>query len=226
MDDSDQRFANRCLPLLLANQSGWFLTSRHAIRAVWDGRKSKNAVSTQVLAGGRPCPASSHFGGGVLTWQVPWLFQTSPGWNLLVRAPANLPKDGIYALEGLVETDWAPMTFTVNWIFTRADLPVTFEIGEPICMIVPQRRDDLEMFDPAIQHLSDNEDLAAEYAEWRSNRHKFLGMLSDREPGAVRQKWQRDYFLGQSSVAPPDHQMKRSLRPFTSPSRARREPRS
>jgi hypothetical protein len=216
MDDSDERFANRCLPLLVANQSGWFLTSKHMIRAAWDGRKGKDAISVEILAGAPPCPVTSHFGGGVLTWSLPWLFQTAPGWNLLVRGPANWPKDGIYALEGLVETDWSPMTFTVNWIFTRPFTPVTFEVGEPICMIVPQRRNDLEMFDPAVQDVTADAELAGRYSQWHRKRGRFIRQLAEHDPEAVRQKWQRDYFRGRSSQPEPEpeHQMKRSLRRF------------
>ena len=45
-------------------------------------------------------PMSSHFGYGILTWTLPYLFRTPPDWNLLARGPSNLPKDGIQALEG------------------------------------------------------------------------------------------------------------------------------
>jgi hypothetical protein len=48
-------------------------------------------------------PAMRHFGHGILTLHLPFLFRTPPGWNLLVRGPANRPKDGAAPLEGLVE---------------------------------------------------------------------------------------------------------------------------
>ena len=55
---------------------------------------------------GQLLPAS-HFGDGILTWHLPILFRTPPGYNLLVRGPANYPKDAVSPLEGIVETDWA-----------------------------------------------------------------------------------------------------------------------
>jgi Family of unknown function (DUF6065) len=48
--------------------------------------------------------------------QIPTrVFRTPPGCNLYVRGPANSPKDGIAALEGIIETDWSEATFTMNW---------------------------------------------------------------------------------------------------------------
>src|SRR3712207_8402233 len=37
----------------------------------------------------RSLPARSHFGSGILTWNLPFLFRTPPGYNLHVRGPAN-----------------------------------------------------------------------------------------------------------------------------------------
>ena len=78
----------------------------------------------------------SHFGCGIITWTLPYLFQTPPGWSLLARGPANWPFDGVSPLEGIVETDQAASTFTMNWKITRPDFTVRFDRGDPICMIV------------------------------------------------------------------------------------------
>ena len=49
-------------------------------------------------------------------------------------------KDGIQALEGVIETDWATSTFTMNWKLTRQCEWVSFKKGEPFCMLVPVPR--------------------------------------------------------------------------------------
>ncbi len=215
MDATDQKFANRCLPLLLASQSGWWMTSRHRLRAAWNGGTGKEAVTVEALGDdgcGLPCPAISHFGHGVLTWNIPWLFRLPAGWNLLARGPANEPKDGICALEGLTEADWAPMTFTMNYLFTAPDVDVFFEIGEPVGMLVPQRRGELEEFAPEIRDIAENPELGAAYAQWSAGRDAFNARLAVFDPAAVQQGWQRDYFRGHEG--PGDHQVKRRLRPF------------
>ena len=43
---------------------------------------------------------SSHFGNGILTWHLPMLFRTPPGYNLSVRGPANYPKDAVCPFRG------------------------------------------------------------------------------------------------------------------------------
>src|ERR1700755_2509816 len=152
MNATAGRSANRCLPLLMANESGWVLKNPAAFTATWDGSDGRDAIQIEY---DDACPAnrmlaSSHFGSGVLTFAVPYLFRTPPGFNLLVRGPANLPKDGICALDGLVETAWSVATFTMNWKITRPNHPVSFEEAEPFCMLVPQRRGELERFAPAV----------------------------------------------------------------------------
>ena len=62
---------------------------------------------------------ASHFGCGIITFKIPYLFRAPQGYNLLARGPANLFKDGISPLEGLIEVDWAVSPFTMNWKVTR-----------------------------------------------------------------------------------------------------------
>jgi hypothetical protein len=130
MDDSDRKFPYRCLPLVIANQYGWEILSTHHFRATWDGSSTPEGLRIEDLHGDGRLQCHSHFGEGVLTFQVPFLFKTSEGWNLIVRGPANSPKDGIVALDGIIETDWTPSTFTMNWRFTRAGT-IEFLRGEP-----------------------------------------------------------------------------------------------
>jgi hypothetical protein len=162
----------------------------------------------------------SQFGYGILTWSFPFIFRTSPGFNLLVRGPANLPKDGIAALEGVVETDWAVASFTMNWKFTRP-CSVEFAAGEPVCMIVPQRRGELESVHAEVRGIESNPELAAQHVAW--DRERELMMLLKR--AAVKlagpdhpdaRAWQGDYFRGTSpgGASATEHQTRLTLRPF------------
>jgi hypothetical protein len=76
----------------------------------WDGSNSPDGLRLEWL-GGQCGTATSHFGNEILTWTTPYLFRTPPAINLQVRGPANHPKDGMIALEDIVETDWAMATF-------------------------------------------------------------------------------------------------------------------
>ncbi len=80
--------------------------------------------------------AASNFTRGIVTFHTGYLFRTSPGWQLMATGPFNEPKHGIAPLTGLIETDWLPYPFTMNWQLT-APGKVHFEKGEPVCLIFP-----------------------------------------------------------------------------------------
>lgn len=216
MDATGAHFANRCLPLLIGNQAGWFLLNSHQLRVTWDGGEGTDALTVEPLSGAPPYPATSHFGHGILTWHIPYVFRTSPGYNLLARGPANWPKDGAHALDGLVETDWAVATFTMNWKITALNRPVLFDEGEPFCMVVPQARGELERFQPEIRDLGDDPEVAVAFSRWSESRSRFLAGLSSAEEEALRQEWEKHYFRGTApdGTKAPAHQTKLHLREF------------
>jgi len=216
MDATSNRFANRCLPLRIANQAGWFVLNSHPLRVTWNGGNDRSDLEIEPLDGETSHPASSHFGSGILTFNLPFLFRTPKGYNLQVRGPVNWPKDGVYPLEGVVETDWALSTFTMNWKLTRAELPVVFEVGEPICMIVPQRRGELEAFGPEIRELDEEPETASAYREWAEGRERFNRDLKVPGSDAVKQGWQKHYVRGTTlrGIRAEGHQTKLRLQDF------------
>jgi hypothetical protein len=224
MNETQNRMANRCLPLLVANEAGWVILNPLAFQATWTGDPHPGSITIEFASGDVPAPpVKSHFGYGVITWTIPYLFRTPPGYNLLARGPANWPKDGISALEGLVETDWAVGTFTMNWKLTRPDHLVSFEEEEPFCMIVPQRRGELESFQPEVRDIRTAPKLAGAAKAWAKSRReahvrKFLSGYS-REYAADWEAWERHYFKGTSpdGTNAPEHQTKLRLPSFDEP---------
>lgn len=196
MDETRDRFAYRCLPLLIANQAGWFLLNSQRISITWSGGTDAASLIVNAVDGGQPKLASSHFGNGIITWDVPYLFRTPPGYDLLVRGPANWPKEGIFPLEGLVETDWLGATFSINWKVLRTDYEIVFDTGEPLAMIVPQRRGDLEGFHPRVVNIESEHAVDRDYREWEVKRHEFLKRLKAGDAEAERLGWQKHYFRG------------------------------
>jgi hypothetical protein len=228
MSQTRTGWPTRCLPMVIANQSGWVLSNRIGFTAMWVAEKNGVDVVVQPdKRGAEEFLPISHFGGGILTWPVPFLFRTPPGYNLLVRGPANYPKDGACAFEGIVETDWASATFTMNWKLTRKLMPVRFEVGEPICMIVPQRRGELEEFAPELRYIESDEALESKYAFFLRSRSaaKQIEQI-ERVAAGEHVEWQNDYMQnrhadGEEGV--PDHQTRRHLRSFTQPGHAPRQ---
>ncbi len=219
MAETRTGWPTRCLPMLIANQSGWELRNPSAFTATWMGQEHGVDV---LIAPDKRDPDQllplSHFGSGILTWNLPLLFRTPPGYNLLVRGPANYPKDGVSPLEGIVETDWASASFSMSWKLTRKLMPVRFEVDEPICMIVPQRRAELEEFVPELRPIESEEELQRKYELFRHSRNpaKQAEQVA-RMTAGDDVEWQADYTRGRHAdgePGPPDHQTRRHLRAF------------
>jgi hypothetical protein len=183
MDATPERYAYRCLPLNIANAHGWELLCPSTITASWDGGAGLDSITIAPDAATRS-PAVTHFGSGVLTFHVPCVFRTEPGFDLMVQGPINSPKDGISALSAIIETDWAPYTFTMNWIFTRPNVAVHFERGEPFCHVFPIPRGMLEQLTPELHIISEEPTLKQVNDEWEFRRIMFNTDL--KRPGRRR----------------------------------------
>lgn len=215
MDATPDRYAYRCLPLVIANQIGWELLCPCDFSAHWDGGLLKESVRLD-FDGTSSALVHAHFGSGILTFAAGYLFRTSFGYNLWCKGPANEPKDGIAALEGVIETDWAPYPFTMNWKFTRPGT-VHFKAGEPIAVLLPQRRGELARFQTSIRPIHLAPVLEHQYTQWRESRSQFIADLNDPESQARQQRWQRAYMLGRDAEQRefPEHETKLQLQPFS-----------
>jgi hypothetical protein len=78
---------------------------------------------------------------GVLQVWTGHIATTRPGWSLLVRPPANLPRSQCYELfEGIVETDrWFGPLF-INVRLTRTEFPIRFGPEMPLVQVQPVPR--------------------------------------------------------------------------------------
>jgi LPS sulfotransferase NodH len=196
MDASNQGFAYSCLPLVIANQHGWFLLCPCRIKVVWNGTAALDAIAIEYPPNETRRFATSLFGEGIITFHMDYVFRTPPGVNLHARGPANMPKDGIAPLEGIVETDWAESSFTMNWKVTRPHHEVVFEENEPFAMITPTVRGELERYSPAIQPVAFNAELEAGFRAWSRSRDSFNENLKIDGSEARKSRRQRHYIRG------------------------------
>ena len=206
MDVTTEGWANRCLPLRIANQTGWVILNDCEFEAVWGGKAGLDSMKILPKHGEMPGGVSSMFGHGVLTWDIPYLFRTPPGMNLLVRGPANMPKDGASAFEAIVETDWLPYPFTMNWRFLKPLKTVKFEKDEPICMILPVPRDAVERFAPQIRNLESEPELLKSYETWHERRvYAQTAMAEKTETKQQVMKKQGHYIRGEGHLGEHAH---------------------
>ena len=211
MDFGTNGWANRCLPLRIANQNGWWILNVADFEVAWTGSNQREAIKFLTKVGSTPPLVSSMFGYGVVTWSLPYLFRTPKGIDLVVRGPVNTPKDGIIALDGIVETDWLPFPFTMNWRFTRPGKRVKFEKDEPICMVVPVARAEVEQYQPEIHNLNSNVELLRSFETWYEDRKK----ANENIRALVTKQGHYTRGEGHSGESPTHgHRTKLNVRPF------------
>jgi hypothetical protein len=217
MDETSQRFAYRCLPLAMANAHGWVLLNPVEFTAIWDGGTQVNNVQIFSEDPNHIYLPKSMFGYGTITWHSGGIFQTPKGISLWLAGPPNHIKNAIQPLNGVVETDWSPYSFTMNWKLTQPNRPVTFKKGEPFCFLMPIDTSIVEGLEPEIKNLREEENLYSRFSMWSKMRDAFSKKKREKDPEALKQGWQKLYFHGKEpdgSIGNPDHRTKVKAKPF------------
>lgn len=223
MDAAPGKTPYRCLPLVMANQGGWSIRCPCNITATWNGKD--HPENLKLTFTDPPAPhesiAVSHFGLGIITFRFPWIFRTAPGIGMWVHGPSNWPKENIAPLQGLVETDWSHLPFTMNWKITKRNTPVYFIKGEPICMLTPFLFDLLESMDPLIVPAISDPALVAAIETGRLERIRTIDRQLSEE-NKDHKLWEKTYFKGESveGTKQATHRTNFRLAPFVEKNRA------
>ena len=155
-----------CEALASASAFGWYVYPPLSFSLVWDGVETawtsegadggyalrgaqypgfreffENAAPGPVKPLAPPFLVAAREPGVVQIWSG-YLARTAPGWALLLRGPANIPKNqGYDHFEGIVEADtWFGPLFT-NVRLTRTNAPVEFHVRYPLFQVQPLRRE-------------------------------------------------------------------------------------
>jgi hypothetical protein len=204
MNATPHRFAYRCLPLTIVNQTGWWVKNPVGFTATWRGSTVPGNIDFRFDTSASVWQnwINSQFGEGIITWNTPFLFRTKPeSSRLLICGPVNYFKQNVHPLTALIESDWVSMSFTMNWKIMVPHEPVRFELGEPLFQVIPLLTNvcaDLENADVSYQKLADNPDLDRAYREWDQGRRRFHDQKAAGEVNPT--DWQKDYFQGRDAV--------------------------
>lgn len=206
MDASQSRYAYRCIPLSAANTMGWEILNPVTCEFFWSGMTDHRQMHVWTDKPHRWAPRS-HFGSGVVTWELPFLFRTPAEWGMVITGPANHDKAGITPLDGFVRTDWLPYPFTMNWRITDATRTIRFEAGEPIARIFPYPLAPLDEFEVQVASLDDDPVLRDQFVDWARRRQqgyqkkeKIEASLGEDDPLPDPDEiWRRQYAKGQGA---------------------------
>lgn len=200
MDDFPDRHAYRCLPLSIANSHGWNILCPVALEIEWNGGARAEDLTVralQQLPDGRPVSdfCRSHFTHGIVTFHTDYIFRTDDEWDLLATGPFNSPKQDIYPLTGIIESDWLPYPFTMNWQATRPGR-IIFERDEPFCFIFPIKKRALLECRPEIRDIEEDPELVRQHNAFATSRNEFMQRFHARDLETLKNPWLKFYFRG------------------------------
>lgn len=121
-----------------AGGRGWNLLAPYAFEATWNGGPSPEDFDIRIETPtiDTPAFAQSFLGHGLLTFYPGYQLKTDGDQVLWVRGPINLPKDGLYPLECLVDAAVLPCTVTIHWQCTRPNHTIRFAADEPFATLL------------------------------------------------------------------------------------------
>lgn len=194
--------AYKCLPLKIGNELGWSVHCPVDFSCVWNGDvetpkglsiRVEEKFKTEIL---------SHFGNGILTFQIPYLFRTEKKQALYVRGPTNYYKEYIQYLDAIIETDWMNYTFTYNIKIHKPNCEIFFKKGEPIFSFIPINLNQINSTDLIVEDLEKDKILLKYFNKYGNLRQKIYSSMCKenykKEKNGEDPKfiWMKDYFKG------------------------------
>lgn len=157
MDDTYNKHAYQCLPMTVANVSGWELVLDEDLVVIWEGG---NTI-VKVLSGGtqkdRQVAHPSMI--GIISLSTGWAINTEEGYATWVTGSPNYFIDGAVPLAATIPSSWWPDEVQMNWKITKVNEPVTFPAGTPYCFFTVYQEGLLESVEFEVGNVWDKPDL-------------------------------------------------------------------
>jgi hypothetical protein len=166
--------AYQCVPMNIANQSGWVVLNPAEFCATWDGGPTNEHLQVHYHEDPKINFAQSHLHNGTLTIVPDFIIRTPEGISTLVSGVPNYPIPRLTPLQAVIETDWLTFTFTYNFKF---NIPgeVIFRKGDPLFTFMPIKRGEIDQYSVTMKPISLDKDLHDEYLEYEKARNESQG---------------------------------------------------
>lgn len=157
MDDTYNKHAYQCLPMTVANVSGWELILQQDVVVEWDGTNNPPKVLEGETLNGRAVVIPSII--GIMSFATGWAFGTEDGYSTFISGSPNYFVDGAVPLSATIPSFWWPDEFNMNWKITKINEPVIFPKGMPFMHFTMIKNDLLESVEFKVENLWDKPDL-------------------------------------------------------------------
>lgn len=157
MDDTYNKHAYQCLPMTVANVSGWELILQQDVVVEWDGTNNPPKVLEGETLSNRAVVIPSII--GIMSFATGWAFGTEDGYSTFISGSPNYFIDGAVPLSATIPSFWWPDEFNMNWKITKINEPVIFPKGMPFMHFTIVKNDLLESVQFKVENLWDKPDL-------------------------------------------------------------------
>ena len=192
----------KCLPLKIGNELGWSIHCMVDFSCIWNGKiEDRDGVLVKIDDKYKKV-AATHFGNGIITLPIPYIFKTEKNYGIYVRGPTNFYKEYVQYLDAVIETDWLNYPFTYNIKINKANHEIFFKKGEPICSFIPIKLKNINSSILEIENIESNKQLnnfVKKYSENRSYKYNELTKINyekEQKNESLKYTWMKDYFLG------------------------------
>lgn len=180
LNKPEQKYGYQCQPMVAANQMGWHILSSSEIIINWNGGQStKDVFIQEVNSDINYNSVASHFSVGIVTFSFPFVIKTPPGWGIWVGPPSNEWINNMEGLQGIVETNWLPFTFTMNWKILEENKTIVIPKHFPIAKMVPFPLNLNEKINLVHKDLVDYPDFNKKYKDYSNSRSQFNKHLKE-----------------------------------------------
>lgn len=212
MDETPNQYAYHCLPLKIANQIGWVLKNPTSFNATYvnDDFESSVKIEFDNLNDQEKYgfDISSHFGNGIITFTLPFIFKTPEPWCIWARGLPNYYKDNVCFLEGIIETFWTHMSSTYNIKLIEKDKKIRFEKDEPLAFFTITNLKEIDESTIIFKNPQENKKFSDDFKVWKDKRSEANNNYTRKEI------WQKHYKKGvhdQTLEKNKDHKSKINL---------------
>jgi hypothetical protein len=157
MDNTYNKHAYQCLPMTVANVSGWELILQQDVVVQWDGTNNPPEVLEGEILNSRAVVIPSII--GIMSFATGWAFGTEDGYSTFISGSPNYFVDGAVPLSATIPSFWWPDEFNMNWKITKINEPIVFEKGMPFMYFTIVQNNLLESVQFKVENLWDKPDL-------------------------------------------------------------------
>lgn len=133
MNETFDKHAYRCVPLINANVYGWEVCLPHDVVVIKDEHGKVSIIEGEFFDKFKICSTD------ILNESIAFLhnltFVTEKNYSILVSGPPNYFVDGAQSYTAIIPSSWWFNTFQFSWRITKTNCPILFKKNQPIMFI-------------------------------------------------------------------------------------------